>query len=247
MARAQKGSQFHLQEYINDHRREIDNAIYTSSPSLLMFADPAKRLQWISPLADDNYAEYRDDFLTHLIEDEQQLINARKIIREHWPARGPVWDGLAIVKGKNNELGIILVEAKAYPEETVSRSKASSDSSEELIRTSLTKTQKEFGSVSELDTWLNKYYQLANRLCFLTLLSRELNIPTWLVLINFTDDTDHRETSLTDWKTHYAEVFDALGLQADAPLVNRIALTFMPPVTATRKLLRDTDRMVGLE
>lgn len=247
MAKAHKGSQFHLQEYINDHRREIDTAIFTSSPSLLMFADPAKKLQWISPLANDDYAEYRDDFLEHLIKDQSQLNDAKKIIRQHWPARGPVWDGLAIVKGKNNELGILLVEAKAHPAETVSKSKASSDSSEELIRTSLTKTQKEFGSVSELEPWLDKYYQLANRLCFLALLSRELNIPTWLVLVNFTDDTDHKETSLIDWKTHYAEVFDALGLQADAPLVHRIVLAFMPPVTTTRKLLRDTDRMVGLE
>ncbi|MGO1059667.1 hypothetical protein ACTL32_11105 [Planococcus sp. FY231025] len=247
MAKAHEGSQFHLQEYINHHRQEIDNAIFTSSPSLLIFADPARKLQWIYTLANDKGTEYDDGFLEHLVQDPQQLIEARKLIKQYWPVRGPVWDGLALVKGKKNELGIILVEAKAHPAEIISESADSSEMREEQLRELLKMAQDAFGSASELDPWIHKYKQLASRLSFLALLSRELNIPAWLVLVNFINDKEHKETSVTEWKNHYAEVFDTLDFKADAPLVNRIALPIMLSVTTTRKLLRDTDRMVGLE
>ncbi|GAA3328736.1 hypothetical protein GCM10020331_073920 [Ectobacillus funiculus] len=78
-----------------------------------------------------------------------------------------MWDGIAVVKGKKmNKNGLLLVEAKAHIDETISRIKATSLVSIERIRNTISLAQGGFKSSEQIEPWLDKYYQLANRLTF---------------------------------------------------------------------------------
>lgn len=67
--------------------------------------------------------------------------------------------------------------------------------------------------------WLNKYYQLGNRLAFLHHLSSQ-SIPTKLVLLNFVGDPTYKPTSTGKWNSHYKEIFtDMLGSESTPPNV----------------------------
>src|SRR5436309_12467022 len=61
---------------------------------------------WLSPMAHDNYADYRDrDFL-----DLVGVGDLSERLSEYWPQRGPQWDAL----GRTSAGDILLVEAKAH-------------------------------------------------------------------------------------------------------------------------------------
>jgi hypothetical protein len=129
---AERGSQHWMQEYVNEQQQQFSQAILASCPSLL--AAGSARIDWVSPLKKDNYKEYRDDFL-----DALGLFGAGELLREFWPKNGPQWDGLAWVRGKSGKRldGLLLVEAKGYPEEALSASKAEDPDSVSRIANSL--------------------------------------------------------------------------------------------------------------
>ena len=69
-------------------------------------------IEWVSPLADDEYAEYRDaSFLRRL-----GVELGRWPLCEFWPRYGPQWDAL----GRTDQGTVFLVEAKANIPEFVS-------------------------------------------------------------------------------------------------------------------------------
>ncbi len=63
--------------------------------------------------------------------------------------------------------------------------------------------------VNDEKAWLEKYYQIGNRLTFLMML-REQRYNVKLVLLNMVKDSTHISTSLEDWEKHYKEVFQLL-------------------------------------
>lgn len=110
--KANKGSQRLLQEYVTNKMERLNNYLLGSSPTLLAYLSN-KEIEWISPIASNNYYEYRDDFLKPFYNDSNKLVEATKQIREFWPKNGPQWDGLAVIKEENVPKGLILIEAKA--------------------------------------------------------------------------------------------------------------------------------------
>lgn len=106
--------------------------------------------------------------------------------------------------------------------------KAFSDSSKDKIKKTLLHTQHIFGSNSQIELWTDEFYQLANRLAFLHLLNNELKIPTWLALVNFTDDETYLPTSLEEWFSHYKDVFKKMDLDFNSSLMNKV-ITIYPP------------------
>ncbi|WP_026673773.1 hypothetical protein [Alkalihalobacterium bogoriense] len=146
MIYAEKGSQYQLQKYVNEHRTEFNKAVLQASPSLLSFINKELIFEWKSPLRDDNFHEYQDDFLKTIIKDEVELKKQEQLLRQYWTRRGPVWDGIAIVDGKDDRKGLILVEAKAHVNETYSQMKATADDSINKIKTTIHETKTAFGS-----------------------------------------------------------------------------------------------------
>lgn len=226
MAETKKGSQGLLQKFVNVYPGQLNQHILSSSPSLLVFLGEELSIQWKSPLVEENYYEYQDDFLNVYYADKEKTSLAMQEIRKYWPRNGPVWDGLAVVERKDGQKGLLLVEAKAHVSETASKIKASSPASIETITETLLLTKGVFQSITPITAWLNEYYQLANRLAFLYLLNTKLHIPAWLLLVNFVDDQSYKSTSLNTWLQHYQKAFERLGMHPNTPLMGKIINIF---------------------
>lgn len=214
--KATKGSQYLLQHHVEHHADQLSATITGSSPTLLSFNGD---FEWISPLSSQNYQEYRDDFLDAL---GLGQFNAARA--QFWPNGGPQWDGLAKVKNQH-ETGYVLVEAKAHPGETHSTTQASKESLKK-INGSLKVTQMHL-QIPRKD-WTKNYYQTANRLAFLYFMNVQLDLPTWLVFINFTDDQSHIPTDLQTFVTHYQELYSEMGLHQAKELMDRVITVFTP-------------------
>src|SRR5262245_39637549 len=89
-----KGSLKWVQELVNQHPRVLDRAIGHG------------HIEWQSPLASDDYAEYWDASAFELL----QIGRLHRPLSSFWPRSGPRWDALGHVRGG----ATVLVEAKAH-------------------------------------------------------------------------------------------------------------------------------------
>ncbi|HWF64698.1 MAG TPA: hypothetical protein VN685_08815, partial [Rhizomicrobium sp.] len=171
------------------------------------------KITWMSPLASDDYAEYRDEgFLTLL-----NLQHLQPALEQFWPKRGPQWDAL----GFSDHGDVLLVEAKAHVAELHSPASQAGAASLEKIKAALTEAAMRFGAPADA-SWHGKFYQLANRLAHLHWL-RKHGVAAWLILINFIGDKEMRgpETS-SEWEAAYHEAFAALAIAVDPPLLAHV-------------------------
>jgi hypothetical protein len=217
---AAKGSRYCLQRYVEHRPEDLRDLITCHSPSLSAF--DAQRFEWKTPLAAEDYREYQDDFLRPL-----GLQQYEDQLAEFWPRGGPVWDSLALLTASSDQ-GVLLVEAKAHPGETLSSCKASGESLKR-IRESLERVRHHMGTGPA--DWLNGSYQLANRLAFLYFMNEVIDVPTWLALINFIGDESHKPTSLGDWRLHQQNLFRSLGLHPGCRLLDRIISLHTVPIS----------------
>lgn len=217
-----KGSQHLIRHWINNETNNLNQMILSNSLSLLQFGT---EVEWVSPIEEDQFKEYQDDFLDFIIESDEK-VNVYHKLREFWPSNDPVWDGIGIVSNEK-EKGLLLVEAKAHVGETKSSMKAKSLDSREKITARVVEVKSAFGSNSAVEVWMNQYYQLANRLCFLYFLNEKLHIPTWLVLCNFVDDQTYKPTSIETWLQHTQHVFNHMQINSNSPLMSKV-ITIYP-------------------
>jgi hypothetical protein len=171
---AERGSQKWLQILVNQRPEIIDQVL-----SDRLGLAPDEWVHWLSPLKNDNYAEYSDgEFLAKL------AIRLDIVpLQSFWPQGGPVWDALA----KTDRGDLILVEAKSHIPELVTQPTKASEKSLARIRKSLDETKRFLRSHSLAD-WATYFYQYTNRLAHLYLL-RELNdLPAYLLCVYFIND-----------------------------------------------------------
>lgn len=197
--RAARGSQYWLQKLVNEQPELLNRHITNELNSL-----EGKSIEWLSPLASENFSEYRDQvFLEKL-----GIDLPKRALSEFWPAGGPVWDGLA-----RTDVGdLILVEAKSHIPEAVSPPSRASPRSLELIRASLDETKNFLKGNPDADR-SGTFYQYTNRLAHLYLL-RELNqLPAWLVFIYFVGDTEMNGPDTdAEWKGATKTIETYLGV-----------------------------------
>ncbi|MBN1843810.1 MAG: hypothetical protein JW883_16210 [Deltaproteobacteria bacterium] len=180
-----KGSLKWIQKAVNDRPDLLDLAI---KKALILPA--SANIEWVSPLKNDEYAEYRDGAFLKRLGVELK----RRPLKDFWPAQGPQWDALGRIDGK----AYFLVEAKAHVAEIISSSQAKSPASISLIGKSLDDTRA-FLKLSPHVDLTKGFYQYANRLAHLYLL-RELNeIPAYLVFVYFVNDPTHIPTIRDEW------------------------------------------------
>ena len=194
-----RGSLRWLREAVNGDVDPLNKAIRTACrfPSSL-------GIEWLSPLQDDEYAEYRDaDFVSLL-----QIELHSRPLELFWPTLGPQWDGLA----RTSDGGVLLIEAKANVPEVISRGTGASGSSRRLIEQSLDETKAYLG-VREDISWSGKLYQYSNRLAHLYLLRVLNNIDARMIFLYFTGpkDVNGPETS-AEWKAALTVVKGVLGV-----------------------------------
>jgi hypothetical protein len=162
-------------------------------------------IEWVSPVRDDEYAEYRDKgFIEKL-----GLKSLKVPLKEFWPNKGPQWDALG--RGSNDE--VFLVEAKAnIPEVVTPPMGAKSESSIALIQDSLSATKKFLKVKNNID-WSGTFYQYTNRLAHLYYLRVLNKIPAYLLLIYFIGDkTVDGPESIQEWNAALTVVKKYLGV-----------------------------------
>jgi hypothetical protein len=199
-SKAERGSQRWLQVLVNERPHVFAREFLPQ-----VGYSPSDAITWLSPLREEDYAEYRDeDFVRKL-----GVTLSRHPLGEFWPSRGPVWDGLALGPGGEP----ILVEAKAHIPELHSPASAASEASLARIRESLAQTRQAFGSTAEHD-WSGPFYQYTNRLAHLYLLRSLNGLPAYLVFLCFVNARDVKgPSSVAEWKGALQLVETILGVR----------------------------------
>lgn len=162
-----------------------------------------EKIIWVSPLKNDDYAEYRDyTFIERigLFPDEIQL-------NKFWPKKGPQWDALA--RTENGK--VILIEAKANVPEITSPGTKAKTTSKNLIDKSLAEV-KEFLAITNDVDWSGKYYQYTNRISHLFYLREKCNIPVYLINVYFTNDKTNISTTNKQFELAIEKLKNHLGL-----------------------------------
>jgi hypothetical protein len=209
-----RGSLKWIQRAVNMRPRLLDEPLLAKLPK-------ANAIEWLSPLASDKYAEYRDgDFLDRIGASE-----LRPQLAAFWPQRDPQWDALA----RTDRGDILLVEAKAHIAEMLSPATQAGPQSLASIKASLDHVANALG-VKAKSPWTDTFYQLANRLAHLWFL-RQGGKPAWLVLANFVGDADvHGPQSPREWEAAYLIAGHVMGLPKQHALA-RWVLHIYPSVS----------------
>ncbi len=196
--RGERGSLKWLQIAVAEHRHVLEEPIRST------FSDIGP-IEWLSPLATDEFAEYRDAaFLERL-----GLPEAADALQVFWPRRGPQWDALACSGDVK-----FLFEAKAHlPEAFSAPSQASNPDSVELIRSSLSQAI-EFLSANPIAPWDRAFYQYANRIAHLFFLRQIVKVDARMVFIDFVGDAEMGGPEHpAAWEGAYAIIDHVLGLR----------------------------------
>jgi hypothetical protein len=166
-------------------------------------------------LKDDGYAEYFDESFLECL----GVSNLQVPLAAFWPKSGPRWDGLA----RTGSGKLVLVEAKAYPEEAVDGSSGAGPASLQKIAAAITEAKKAYGA-SEDANWLAPFYQYANRLSHLHFLAGWNGLDAYLVFLNFADAPDvPRRCGAAQWEGASRIIDRCLGLPKKHKYTDRIA------------------------
>lgn len=194
-----RGSQKWLIRAVNDRPEVLFEHVSAVWPDI-------RRIDWRSPLAEDDWAEYRDAAFL----DRIGLSAHANALGMFWPTRGPQWDGLAVFEGADGE-GVLLVEAKAHLAEAESPGTQAQGASLERIEAALGAAAAAFGAPAG-SVWHKKYYQYANRLAHLHFL-RSRGADTRLLFVDFVGDAEMGGPSTPDgWHAATREIETALGV-----------------------------------
>ncbi len=191
-----RGSLKWIQRAVNLRPAVIDALILLEIPG-------ASRVEWLSPIESDAFAEYRDrSFLNRV--GHPELADA---LSNFWPARGPQWDAL----GRTDTGEVILVEAKAHIQEMFSAGTRSSKRSLQRIKSAFDQAIMAFSAKPAIE-WTGPFYQMANRLAHLHFFT-EHGVPARLVFVCFVADVDMGGPSSADeWRGALGVARRMLGL-----------------------------------
>jgi len=196
---AVKGSQKWIQKLANEKPDLLNSLIRTR----LNLPD-ANNITWLSPIAEDGYAEYQDQAFLDLL--NVKLPNVS--LSDFWPSRGPVWDGL----GRSETGKAFLVEAKSHISEVLSPKTGAGVTSLRKIKKSLDETKSFLHSTSEHD-WTSTFYQYTNRLAHLYLLRGLNKVPAYLVFVYFVNDKEmNGPKSIDEWNGALSLLTSYLGI-----------------------------------
>lgn len=222
---ALRGSRWQIQQYVNNHGGALSTAVLDVLPARLRELGVA--IQWVSPLAEDDFVEYRDaDFLRAV-----GLEEAIPDLKQFWPSSGPSWDALGRVSDANGRIrpGALLVEAKSHLAEIYGNGCQAQGASRNVITKALTEA-KAWCRADGAANWTGPLYQSANRLAHLYFLRervKHLQRPAWLINIYFLDDPigpADRES----WDAELVKVKSALGLIGPVPCALDVFLPALP-------------------
>ena len=170
--------------------------------------EEGETVEWVSPLAREGGAEYRDAAALKKLGLHDRLTSP---LTEFWPARGPVWDGLAMTSNGRS----LLLEAKAHIPEMASPGTKASEESRLKIEQSLEIARKHYAPRASA-AWTSTFYQYANRLAFQFFLRGLNGVDSRLVFLSFINATDvGGPMTIEEWHGATRLLHAVLGLPAD--------------------------------
>jgi hypothetical protein len=228
---AYAGSQLQIQIYVNRRTEELNRGVLDA----LMLTSLNAHLCWVSPLESEKFVEYQDEAFLRAL----GLQHLAGHLAEFWPAGGPCWDALAVVRigGDPDRCGALLIEAKSHLSELRgSGCGAKSDDSYKMIEDALRRTKHWLGVEGDAD-WTGEFYQYANRLAHLYFFL-QAGIPAWLVNVYFLGDPHFSDSPATpkEWEGALAQLKAKLCLTA--PFIAHAADVFLEA--------KDRRELVGL-
>lgn len=186
-------------------------------------------IEWRSPLAIDDYAEYRDSSFLDLL----GIKLPRRSLASFWPSGGPQWDAL----GRAESGEVVLVEAKAHVGEILTPASRGSEDSLKRIRASLAETATALGALPGSVDWSQRFYQYTNRLAHAYLLNRLNGVRAVLAFLYFIGDSDmNGPQSRREWEAALAVVHEALGLRGRVPPYAKNVFIDVPEVSSASQL-----------
>ena len=201
----------------NAHGSLKDIQVLVNKKSDLINIELRKRFKyditvnWVSPIKNDKYSEYRDD-------DFLKILGINKLnipLNNFWPKNGPQWDAL----GKSNEKYFI-VEAKANIPELKSPGTGASEKSLNDV--------KKYLNIDSSYNWMKMYYQYTNRIAHLYYLRVLNNIDAFLIFIYFLNDSSVNGPKLiSEWEYEIIELHKKIGLSNNNLLSDYILNVFI--------------------
>jgi len=194
-----KGSKKWVQKLINEKPELLSSRIAEE-----LRLPENERIRWLSPLKNDDYAEYSDKESLDLL----GVSLKKRRLADFWPENGPQWDAL----GKSDSGKLFLVEAKSHVGELISSIRARDENSVRKIRRSLEETKTFLNSNAEVD-WSRGFYQYSNRLAHLYLL-RQNDLSAYLIFVYFVNDSEMAgPTTIDQWKGAIELLHSFLGIR----------------------------------
>ena len=200
---ATAGSQRWLQIAVACASELLDDALRRAGA-----IDQGDSITWKSPLASENFVEYRDGAVLRCLGIDKL---PHRSLSEFWPNRGPVWDALGASKAGK----LVLVEAKAHIPEAASPPSKASPAALAHIRKSLEEARRFYAPRAKAE-WTRALYQYANRLAFQYLFSQLNGLPSRLVFLDFYNAADVKgPKSEAEWRGATQLIHALLGLPSD--------------------------------
>jgi len=221
------GSEFHLLRYLGYHRHKLNETVEKETGGRV--------IEWLDFAFGREGKPDREwkglDFL-------EPRSDIKTDWTRFWPQTGnpPNWDAVGRLES-NSKTEYLLVEAKAHVEELQSACSASESGGLGMIRRALETTITANGFATDVEDWLNPYYQYANRLAHLHFLLQH-GVHARLIFIYFCGDnwggkilTDGKQPNCPrnseEWQPYLKEVYERLGLNGQSNLEKRVHSLFL--------------------
>jgi hypothetical protein len=215
------GSEYQLLRFLGHHRIELNDIIQKNTKfidEIIWFDFPKDKSK--NPRLSLDIENTGIEFLSNLKNYEEIKKNWVK----YWPQRSQHWDAV-ILNADDEKWEYVLVEAKAHLGELESPCQAEAEGSKNTIKKAFETTKNRFNIQTQND-WLEKYYQLANRLAFVNFML-DNGISASLLNIYFINgwikrdlDTkrvieDKSVKTIEEWHKKIKEEYEYLGINND--------------------------------
>lgn len=213
------GSEFQLLRFLGHHRNELEQYILRNTK---INENLEYLMEWLDFPKDKNKKSLDGEFIGIDFLDKKIKSKLSDKWKNYWPKNSINWDAILycspIVPDSKLKDKWVIVEAKANLKELESDSGVKDSNSKKLIEKAFEATQKRF-NIKTQNSWLKKYYQLANRLAFINFML-DNGIHCELLNIYFINgwskNPNKNVSDIKTWKEKIMEEYTYLGINNEA-------------------------------
>jgi len=217
------GSEYQLLRFLGHHRQTLDSLILKNTK---INEDLEYDMEWLDfPFPKDKNGSFDDEYKGIDFLPPKVIYQIKDNWVNYWPVGGNPqnWDAVIycspIVPNSTLKEKWIIVEAKAHLDEIgPGEGTGAKEASRKIIEKAFEATQKRF-NIKTQNSWLEKYYQFANRLAFVNfMLDNEIECSFLnIYFINgWSNDPQKNVTSAEMWKEKIQDEYMYLGINDEA-------------------------------